>query len=261
MVRVKASLILLFLIVPIVRSSQASTKNVCIFQAQANLSMAELEALDANTKYWLRTQNAVRTKGSPCSEDKCVEACPEGWEANGAHCYLWGDEKKNWTAAEDFCRGEGGHLATVNTNATKEFVLEGLASKNPSSSWVRVWIGGSDIEEKGVWKWTDCTPWEDMFWAPGQPDNYNNNQDCLTQVLLSSFNNGALNRMWDDYYCSREIEFLCSTKICSSDNSKEEETTLAENTNNSNNEEGTSGASVMWKLISSSFPVLLFLFF
>merc|ERR1711973_153170 len=192
MVRVKASLILLFLIIPIVRSSQV----------QANLSMAELEASDANTKYWLRTQNTGRTIGSPCSEDKCVEACPEGWEANGAHCYLWGDEKKNWTAAEDFCRGEGGHLATVNTNATKEFV------------------------------------WEGMFWAPGQPDNYNNNQDCLTQVLLSSFNNGALNRMWDDYYCSREIEFLCSTKICSSDTSKEEETTLAENPNNSNNEEG-----------------------
>merc|ERR1711973_111115 len=130
---VKAPLILLFLIVPIVRSSQV----------HANLSMAELEALDANTKYWLGMQNIVRTIGSPCSEDKCVEACPEGWEANGDHCYLFGGEKKNWTAAEDFCRGEGGHLATVNTNATKEFVLEGLASKNPSSSWVRVWIGGS----------------------------------------------------------------------------------------------------------------------
>ena len=61
----------------------------------------------------------------------------------------------------------------------------------------------------------------------------------------------------------------------------EEKTTEAENTNNSNNgnlyyfsshvikvvykllcfsEEGSSGASVMWKLISSSFAVLLFLF-
>ena len=59
-----------------------------------------------------------------------MEACAEGWEANGTHCYFFGDEKKNWTAAEDFCRGEGGHLATVNTNATKEFVLEGLTRRN-----------------------------------------------------------------------------------------------------------------------------------
>merc|ERR1711962_1654316 len=163
MVRVKASLILLFLIVPIVRSSQA----------QANLSMAELEALEANTKYWLRTQNAVRTKGSPCSEDKCVEACPEGWEANGGHCYLWGDGK-NWTAAEDFCREGGGHLATVNTNDTKEFVLEGLTRRN--LDWI--WIGGNDLEDEDFWRWTDCTPWEAEFWGPGEPNN-SNNQDCL----------------------------------------------------------------------------------
>ena len=91
--------------------------------------------------------------GSPCSEDKCVEACPEGWEANGDHCYFFGDEKKNWTAAEDFCREEGGHLATVNTNDTKEFVLEGLTSKNLSSSLVAAWIGGNDIGEEGMWKW------------------------------------------------------------------------------------------------------------
>jgi len=220
-VRVKASLIFLFLIVPIVSS-----------QVHANLSMAELEALDANTKYWLRMQNTVRTIGSPCSEDKCVGACPEGWEANEAHCYLWGNEKKNWTAAEDFCRGEGGHLATVNTNATKEFVLEGLARKN--LNWT--WIGGSDIENEGVWKWTDCTPWEPVFWAPGQPDNTQNNQDCLTLVHNWYWNNGVLNRMWDDLHCSyTEIAFLCSKKICSSDNSEEEETTEADNDDNGKN--------------------------
>jgi len=280
MVRVKASLIFLFLIVPIVRSSQV----------QANLSMAELEASDANTKYWLRTQNTGRIIGSPCSEDKCVEACAEGWEANGDHCYLFGDEKKNWTAAEDFCRGEGGHLATVNTNATKEFVLIRMIRRNLG----QIWIGGSDIEKEGVWKWTDCTPWEAAFWAPGEPTNSVNNEDCLMQVLFSTAPH--LNHKWNDAPCSyKEGEFLCSKKICSSDNLEEEETTeangddggkdleeeqttRAENTNNSNNEEetteadnnngdnnlskeDTSGASVMWKLISSSFAVLLFLFF
>ena len=38
---------------------------------------------------------------------------------------------------------------------------------------MRTWIGGNDIREEGVWKWTDCTPcWEDMFWAPGEPTNW-----------------------------------------------------------------------------------------
>ena len=142
-----------------------------------------------------------------------MEACAEGWDKNGTYCYLWGDEKKNWTAAEDFCRGEGGHLATVNTNATKEFVLEGLASKNVGSSNVRTWIGGNDIEEEGVWKWADCTNWDTEFWAPGEPNNSGNNQNCLTQI--QQWDNVPY-PMWDDYGCSGEIEFLCSKKICTS---------------------------------------------
>ena len=40
---------------------------MCI-QVQANLSMAELEASDANTKYWLQTQNTGRTIGESCGE-------------------------------------------------------------------------------------------------------------------------------------------------------------------------------------------------
>ena len=152
--------------------------------------------------------------GSPCSEDKCVEACPEGWEKNGGHCYLFGDEKKNWTAAEDFCREEGGHLATVNTNATKEFVLEGLTRRN--LDWI--WIGGNDLEDEDFWMWTDCTPWEAEFWGPGEPNN-SNNQDCL-RLRLRKGSSPQLNRMWDDLQCIVEWEFLCSKKICSGDNSE-----------------------------------------
>ena len=40
---------------------------MCI-QVQANLSMAELEASDANTKYWLQMQNNGRTIGESCGE-------------------------------------------------------------------------------------------------------------------------------------------------------------------------------------------------
>jgi len=160
----------------------------------------------------------------------------------------------------------------VNTNATKELVLGAMTKDNVN--WT--WIGGSDLEEEGVWKWKDCTPWETEFWARGEPNN-RNNQDCLALVLRSD-GHPQLNRQWDDESCIKETEFLCSLKICSSDNVEEEETTLAENTKNSNNEEetteadnnnggnslleeDTSGASVIWKLISSTYAVLLFLLF
>merc|ERR550517_1620960 len=65
----------------------------------------------------MQMQNAGRTSGSGCSGDECVEACDQDWEKNGDQCYLWNSEKKNWTDAEDFCQKEGGHLASVHSDA------------------------------------------------------------------------------------------------------------------------------------------------
>lgn len=156
---------------------------------------------------WFDKVLIIWYEGSPDSENKCVETCDEGWEENGGRCFFWGREMKNWIAAEDFCREEGGHLATVNTDATMDFLFESMKTNN-IASWV--WIGGSDIEEEGVWKWADSTPWEDKFWAPGEPSNAGNNEDC---IYLQ--NPGyKLNRKFNDWTCSKESHFLCSKKKC-----------------------------------------------
>merc|ERR1711953_1568655 len=85
--------------------------------------------------------SAVTTTGSECSEDNCVESCEQGWEKNGDHCYLWNTDKKNWNDAEDFCQKEGGHLASVTTNATKQYLEEGV-------NRTAFWFGGNDIEKE-----------------------------------------------------------------------------------------------------------------
>merc|ERR1719234_1849830 len=130
-------------------------------------------------------QNAERSGGPGCSRDKCVEACDNSWEQNGDHCYFWGTNKKNWTDAEDFCQNEGGHLASVTSNGTKDFVLEGMNRKGLKTTW----IGGNDIEEEGVWKWTDCTQWGFTFWSPTEPNSGHGerDQDCLRHVTNYQF--------------------------------------------------------------------------
>ena len=144
--------------------------------------------------------------GSACTNDKCVETCDEGWEKHDNHCYHWVAEKMNWTRAEDFCQKEEGHLASVSSNETMDFVTAGSASRGLKN----VWLGGSDIEEEGVWKWTDCTPWELTFWPPGEPSNSGGQEHCLHL---------GVNRNWNDAPCgitkSYVTGFLCSKKICS----------------------------------------------
>ena len=146
-----------------------------------------------------------------------MEACDEGWEANGDHCYLFGVEKKNWTAAEDFCRKEAGHLATVKNNATKEFVLERLASKNLGSSLVRAWIGGNDIREEGVWRWRNAPLGRT---CSGRLESQPTGPPMKTALSLVS--NTLCNRIIASGRISTvmhaESLSLCSKRICSSDN-------------------------------------------
>ena len=99
-------------------------------------------------------------------------------------------------------------MASVTSNATRDFVVEGMNRTGLPDAW----IGGNDIDEEGVWKWTDCTPWEVTFWAPGEPSQ--GDEDCLHHVLNFT-GETHLNHKWNDRNCGSEIGFLCSKKICS----------------------------------------------
>merc|ERR1719234_77170 len=175
----------------------------------------------------MQMKNAGRTSGSGCSGDKCVEACGQDWAKNGDSCHLWISEKKNWTDAEDFCQEEGGHLASVHSDAAVNFVLEGMEILGLDIAW----LGGNDIDEGGAWRWTDCTPWNFTFWAPGEPTG--GTAHCLTQVFNYTVY-GHLDRKWNDWNCGNRYRgFLCSKKICSG--------------NDVTGGTGDTGDSVMWK--------------
>ena len=66
--------------------------------------------------------------GSPRMQNDdsdCVRSCEQPWEADGQHCYLWSEKlKRSWDKAELFCRqATGGHLASVTSNATNQYIL------------------------------------------------------------------------------------------------------------------------------------------
>jgi len=219
MFSIKASLILLVLAVLFVHSSQAQT----------NITIAEAEAADASAKQWLQRQSIIgRSGASACANDKCVEACDEGWEKLGDHCYHWVAEKMNWTNAENSCQEKGGHLVSVSSNETMGFVLLGAHSRGLKY----IWLGGNDFKQEGVWKWTDCTPWELELWGTtGQPDNAGG-EHCLT-----IWDHGTV---WNDWTCSRETEFLCSRKICPTNSDHDEPTTATTPVTNNNNNDVSS---------------------
>ena len=91
---------------------------------------------------------------------------------------------------------EGGHLASITSDGIKEYVEEGINVRGLSN----IWIGGTDIRQEGIWKWTDNRPWEFTSWNGGQPNNWGGNEDCMQWSATHG---------WNDASCNREYRFLC----------------------------------------------------
>ena len=139
-----------------------------------------------------------------CKDNACVTSCGGEWLENGGHCYLWSEKelRKSWEDAEEFCKREGGHLASVTSEASNEYIYKEKKRRGLSS----LWIGGTDQEEEGVWKWSDGSPWNFTEWAKDEPTN-RSDEHCLQQYSVS--------KDWKDYECSLKKHFVCGQMLCS----------------------------------------------
>merc|ERR1711962_308282 len=82
-------------------------------------------------------------------------SCEEGWSQSGSQCYKLVKTKVNYPTAVDACAayGEGGLLAAPNTAE----VLELLSSTLNSEAVEDFWVGIDDIDEEGVFRFSDGT--------------------------------------------------------------------------------------------------------
>lgn len=72
-----------------------------------------------------------------------------------------------------------------------------------SSDWWQCcnWIGGNDLDEEGKFTWiSDKSTLVFVNWYPGQPDNKNNNQHCVSICQ---------NEYWTDLTCTTVFRYIC----------------------------------------------------
>ena len=72
------------------------------------------------------------------------------------HSYQRFDTAMNWTDAKAFCANKSAHLATITSQAENDFVAKNLVPTSPVSP---VWLGATDEEKEGVWKWITGESW------------------------------------------------------------------------------------------------------
>uniref|UniRef100_A0A8C7X8Q4 C-type lectin domain-containing protein n=1 Tax=Oryzias sinensis TaxID=183150 RepID=A0A8C7X8Q4_9TELE len=128
--------------------------------------------------------------------------CPAGWMKFKYSCYFTSSEKNTWEQSREFCRNKTGDLAIINSEEEMAFI------NTLCKSGQQTWIGLTDGEVEGQWKWVDGTPLTLIFWGTGQPNSYQgSDQDCV-EFWHRSKGIGD----WNDESCSNTIRFVFKKK-------------------------------------------------
>lgn len=111
-----------------------------------------------------------------------TDALPESKAANlfsdtvstNGHTYQIVFGNFTWDAAKSDAEARAGHLATFTNETEWAFVTNAFGSK-----LLGLYLGGSDVNQEGVWEWVTGEKWSFANWNEGQPDNSSGVQNYL----------------------------------------------------------------------------------
>ncbi|XP_058863137.1 C-type lectin domain family 4 member F-like isoform X3 [Acipenser ruthenus] len=126
----------------------------------------------------------------------CANTCSGSWNLFNGAFYYFSKENKGWKEARTFCQSQNSDLAVINSDEELKY----LQDKGPAKE---LWLGLSDSDNEGTWKWLGGRVVEKRLWHKGEPNNYQDNEDC---GLLS---NGLLN----DLMCEAKVHWICEKRL------------------------------------------------
>ncbi|KAK7153565.1 hypothetical protein R3I94_007066 [Phoxinus phoxinus] len=137
--------------------------------------------------------NLELIKHRELSESLCVK---DRWIYYNSSLYFLSSEKRSWTESRRYCTERGADLIIINNTEEQGFVRK-------ISSDVNVWVGVTDRDVEGTWKWVDGSTLNSGFWSSGEPNSAVGDEDC------------ALNRGpgLADYPCNDAFEWICEEAI------------------------------------------------
>lgn len=113
------------------------------------------------------------------------------------HRYYLSNTPMSWSAANQLCLQNGGHLATISDALENQFITDHLTSIG--------WLGFSDQGSEGTWEWITGEPLVYTNWAPGEPNNiwdYDQDEDYAAIFPPSHIDTGLWNDRPNDRYNS-----------------------------------------------------------
>uniref|UniRef100_A0A667X7Y7 C-type lectin domain-containing protein n=1 Tax=Myripristis murdjan TaxID=586833 RepID=A0A667X7Y7_9TELE len=127
--------------------------------------------------------------------------CAQGWRPYEGRCYYFSTDTKTWSEAHAYCLSQrGGDLVSITSPEEEQYVTGRL-----DPSHFDLWIGLSTLVRVRRYSWSDDTPLLHTNWGPGEPNNFDDREECVEMV---SNNNGNYS-WWNDLNCDAHQDWIC----------------------------------------------------
>ncbi|XP_053383025.1 perlucin-like isoform X2 [Mercenaria mercenaria] len=130
------------------------------------------------------------------------QGCPNGWVSFNASCYLFGSDKLNFVAAQEYCQLRRSHLVSVETTDETAFLKIFMKSIEGEQKGASYWLGLTENATNNSWVWQEGDTKATFFdWASGEPDK-GRTEGCVWFEQIKSY-------QWSDVSCSRTTRPVC----------------------------------------------------
>ncbi|XP_045910505.1 C-type lectin domain family 4 member E-like [Micropterus dolomieu] len=129
------------------------------------------------------------------------KSCPAGWRMFLCSCYLLSNKSGLWTKGRQDCRNRGADLVVIDSAEEQTFLSDFI--------WVETWIGLTDGEVEGSWKWIDGTKLTLRYWEAAQPDNGGGDPKWGEEDCAQIKPGKKTQENWNDLSCSTFLRWIC----------------------------------------------------
>jgi len=109
---------------------------------------------------------------APATQPAAEAGRPADAVSFNGHSYKIFDEELTFHEAKKRCEVMGGYLACIETKEEQDFIAK-------LADGVYLYLGATDEENEGEWKWVNGSPWKFTAWYEGQPNNYGDDEHYL----------------------------------------------------------------------------------
>ncbi|XP_065150281.1 uncharacterized protein [Paramisgurnus dabryanus] len=197
-----AVIVLCVLIITIINQSHITSKSITeerdqLLTNNTNLTKEKSQLLLNNKN--LTTENG-RLLTNLNKQREQLNATMEILKRDGlavfqSSLYFISSEKKTWSDSRTNCIQRGADLIIINNQEEQDF-FKNMPGPN--------WIGLSDSDVEGTWKWVDGSTLNTSFWEKSLIEpNGNTNENCAVTYSLG----------WADLLCTKTFNWICEKNM------------------------------------------------